>query len=276
MEHSYYTSLVLPTRIPDFKRLSWTSSEAQNIWEPRLKLIEQKVLEKSFLSVKEKVGKISIRTIPSYLLLNIARFKKKYDLEIETLNTNTIRSGTANRIFHKILISKKEDIDEYLYLFQNDEADALKATMNIPECCRESYSVFRNLGISDWLPVLANQDGKQVLEENLLLTKEGINSFQHIPCSDICSASKRIRSIETKLLEQVDQEASHWVDEILSWPTSWSSLHGIIEIKNPILRIIRSGDSLKEKITIEYRGESYPDEGATGVNFPYKKRNSVC
>ena len=58
---------------------------------------------------------------------------------------------------------------------------------------------------------------------------------------------------------------------VLSWPIEWSSLHGIAEIKTPILKLITVTDTFAHKHTVKRSGDSYPGEGAVGLAFPYHR-----
>jgi SAM-dependent methyltransferase len=61
-----------------------------------------------------------------------------------------------------------------------------------------------------------------------------------------------------------------WILEILHWPVEWSALHGIAEIKTPILKISTKTDATAKKYLIQRRGTRYPVEGAQGLKFPYQ------
>ena len=50
----------------------------------------------------------------------------------------------------------------------------------------------------------------------------------------------------------------------------WSGLHGIAEIKTPVLKISARTDATAQKYTVRWSGTGYPDEGATGLRFPYR------
>jgi hypothetical protein len=58
--------------------------------------------------------------------------------------------------------------------------------------------------------------------------------------------------------------------EILSWPVEWSALHGIAEIKTPILKVSTYTDSTAKKHIVRFNGIRYPSEGIVGLRFPYK------
>jgi hypothetical protein len=59
--------------------------------------------------------------------------------------------------------------------------------------------------------------------------------------------------------------------EILNWPVEWTALHGIGEIRTPILRACFATDATADKLTVQWEGTRYPEEGATGIAFPYRK-----
>ncbi len=59
--------------------------------------------------------------------------------------------------------------------------------------------------------------------------------------------------------------------EILSWPAEWSALHGIAEIKTPVLKVSTRTDATAKKYVVRRQGEKYPAEGARGLGFPYSQ-----
>jgi SAM-dependent methyltransferase len=68
------------------------------------------------------------------------------------------------------------------------------------------------------------------------------------------------------LTEEIEDLAA-----ILSWPVEWSSLHGIAEIKTPLLKLITDTDAFACKHAVRRGGDGYPTEGAMGLNFPYSR-----
>jgi hypothetical protein len=71
------------------------------------------------------------------------------------------------------------------------------------------------------------------------------------------------------------KEEMEWLRQILSWPVEWSALHGIAEIKTPLLKICTKTDATAGKSTVRWVGESYPEEGAQGLCFPYAARQNL-
>ncbi len=66
------------------------------------------------------------------------------------------------------------------------------------------------------------------------------------------------------------EEEMEWLLEILSWPLEWSCLHGIAEIKTPVLKVSTTTDATASKYVVRVQGDRYPAEGSQGLNFPYR------
>lgn len=62
---------------------------------------------------------------------------------------------------------------------------------------------------------------------------------------------------------------------MLNWPIRWSSLHGIAIITTPVLKIVTSSDALAETVIVDRNGPIYPDEGATGVDYPFRATRPI-
>jgi len=66
----------------------------------------------------------------------------------------------------------------------------------------------------------------------------------HRPCSFNCQATQHLATaydnLRAKVGSQPDQET---LAEVLSWPVEWSSLHGIVEVKLPVLKLCYDGDA---------------------------------
>jgi hypothetical protein len=72
-----------------------------------------------------------------------------------------------------------------------------------------------------------------------------------------------------------DEELA-WAEEIVSWPLEWSALHGIAEIKTPILKLAVRTDATVGKHVIRWHGLGLPAEAARGIGFAYRPpRNAL-
>jgi hypothetical protein len=71
-------------------------------------------------------------------------------------------------------------------------------------------------------------------------------------------------------------EAIDWLLEILSWPVERSCLHGIAELKSPVLKASYRTDVTAGRHVVRRLGDRFPEEGADGLGFPYRDHRSAC
>jgi SAM-dependent methyltransferase len=62
---------------------------------------------------------------------------------------------------------------------------------------------------------------------------------------------------------------------MLTWPMEWSALHGIAEIRTPLLKIATDAEATPEKHVVRTTGSAYPDEGARGIVYPYTRARQL-
>ena len=58
---------------------------------------------------------------------------------------------------------------------------------------------------------------------------------------------------------------------ILDWPMEWSALHGIAEVRTPVFKLAMDTDASAATYVVRHHGRSYPEHGATGLVFPYRR-----
>ena len=111
---------------------------------------------------------------------------------------------------------------------------------------------------------------------NMLWRWIGVRAVPHLPCSFDCAGTIRFGEQFLALGRRLGYaEEIGWIEEILSWPVEWSALHGIAEVKTPVLKMITATDATPYKYTVQIKGEKYPSEGATGLYFPYRKPAAI-
>jgi hypothetical protein len=71
------------------------------------------------------------------------------------------------------------------------------------------------------------------------------------------------------------EDAIAWTSEILRWPLEWSVLHGIAEMKTPIVKLCTNSVATPTQFTIRKSGSAYPEDGARGVDFPFQQQTAV-
>src|SRR5206468_4260350 len=90
---------------------------------------------------------------------------------------------------------------------------------------------------------------------NILWRWMGVRLVPHLPCrfdcGDTLALAERLRAVwvEAGFFEELG-----WAEEILRWPVEWSALHGIAEIKTPILKVATRTDATAGKYLVRYEG----------------------
>jgi hypothetical protein len=170
-------------------------------------------------------------------------------------------------------------------LWLSHDHDGIGTLLGYPSCCRGFFvNAWRadNRIDTTW-PMALGTSGRdsetQVVSvsgpdtTNVLWRWVDVRAVPHLPCSFECAPSASLGEDMLSLGTQmgfVDEVG--WCRDILSWPVEWSSLHGIAEIRTPVLRISTNTDTVDTKCVVRRPGTAYPEEGATGLTFPYQMR----
>ena len=159
--------------------------------------------------------------------------------------------------------------------------------LGYPACCRE---FFKRVWVDDALvdttwPMAVATPGAEVRDalievstppkSNILWRWMGVRPVSHLPCSFACDATMELadRLIEVGRSHGFNEEMDGML-QILDWPVEWSALHGVAEIKTPILKVSTRTDATPCKYTVRYKGRSTPPEAAQGLRFPFLAASS--
>ena len=101
--------------------------------------------------------------------------------------------------------------------------------------------------------------------------------WAHAPCRTCRAAStarrpssSRERSWRSAATAGFGEEMD-WLLEVLSWPVEWSALHGIAEIKTPVLKVSTRTDATARTLHgAAPRATGFPTEGAHGLRSPFE------
>jgi SAM-dependent methyltransferase len=189
---------------------------------------------------------------------------------------------------YRVVIGKPNDVAEFKAAFDNTDDRRMGQLLGYPDCCQDFFwEVWVDAAMVDttW-PMASNTvdtapgaadvtllDVEGPPENNILWRWAGLRAVPHLPCSFTCEATRQFadRLIQVGRDAGFDEEMD-WLLEILSWPVEWSALHGIAEIKTPILKVSSRTDATPIRYTVHYHGKGYPAEGALGLNPPYRQQ----
>ena len=108
----------------------------------------------------------------------------------------------------------------------------------------------------------------------LLRAALGLPTVWYVPCSLLCPhAREHERLVAAALDDETADGAIARLGQVDAWPVLWSGLHGIAEIKTPVLKLIQPTDPTVENLRVRLAGESVIEGAARGVRFPFASRS---
>jgi hypothetical protein len=99
----------------------------------------------------------------------------------------------------------------------------------------------------------------------------GVRAVPHLPCRLDCAATADLGRRLVEVGRQVGfAEEMDWLTEILSWSVEWSALHGIAQVKTPVLKVSTRTDATTRRYVVRRPGSTHPAEGVRGLAFPFE------
>jgi hypothetical protein len=276
--------------LPHFFRHAWTSDRARRHWEPRIHAVAIAVSEIQWLTVANGIRQCGI------VRLNTRELRiKRGDFKERGLNLTLIgrepcvgKSATSPHVpdklvRHYIALGKRDAAHELAREVRVDNHKAVGALLGYPDCCVESFLSKKDIDRT-WSMAQAATSGSVVLQDrggtieiskpslaNIMLRALGLHAVFHVPCRFDCPKSiecaEQMIGIGCKEGFELEME---WLCEVLSWPIEWNALHGIAEIKTPILKCSESTDATATLHRILVEGTTFPAEGAKGIGHAYE------
>lgn len=266
--------------LPAFVRIAWTSDTARQVWLPRLQAVIRACAKTELVASAFGVRKCALVLISDKDFPELEPFWQGRELTALKLKPQPETGLSAP--FH-YAVGSAQDVRAFEEAWNAQDTDYMGELLGYPACCRRSFHKHCIEGkLLDPIFTMADtglhsSDAKPVFEisgpifTNVLWKPIGIRAVPHLPCRFDCDATC---SWGQSFLQATAELGFHdelsWLLEILSWPAEWSALHGIAEIKTPILKIGTRTDATSHKIVVRRLGDHYPAEGAQGLFFPYQ------
>lgn len=276
--------------MPNFARICWVSELARNTWSPRFLRIIRAWSDVEWLSVRNGVRKCAmISPAPMQAPIGGPRWNNEGLAHLALGRTSSSGNGLSfSRTFQSeevrfIALGEPQHLRTLEEAWKAQDHSEIGAHLGYPQCCTCAFTkrcVDGNATDPTWaiascsvsptasIDIDADRPGRSIA--NIFWRGVGIRAIPHLPCKIDCSPSIHLASgfLNTGMRFAFGEEMD-WLEEILQWPLEWSALHGIAEIKTPILKISARTDPTSEKITLRWHGSAYPEEGARGRRFPY-------
>jgi hypothetical protein len=284
----------LPFVLPGFTRTSWVSDRAREVWEERLKNAARAWRKIELESVQEGLRPAGLFPMRPEDFARRELEARERGLAIKTVaqvrrqasySVVTTRAKEGDPTSLRVAIGQREAVERISLAYSGGDLVTVGTALGYPGCCcRFFQQQWVQSGYRDttWPMAAAghthsSEDFRDLHcegppEANTLWLWLGIRAVAHLPCRFDCADTVALARayLEFGKRLRLEKEVEDLIT-ILSWPVEWSSLHGIAEIKTPILKIITMTDAFAYKHTVRRSGDSYPAEGAVGLTFPYHR-----
>ncbi|MGH9280203.1 MAG: class I SAM-dependent methyltransferase [Acidimicrobiales bacterium] len=285
--------------LPDFTRLTWVSDHAEAVWRPRLDRITAAWAEVEWLAVAAGARPCAVTmATPDEFLTVAPRWADRelfaLPVEIQGLSrqpytATAVPTELGQPFVFRFVVGRPADVRRFKRAWDAADQDAIGDLLGYPRCCTE---FFRRVWVDDGMvdttwPMAAatapgGGDGSATIElrgpaqANILWRWAGVRAVPHLPCRFDCPATV---ALADALVDVGRQEGfateMGWLLEVLGWPAEWSALHGIAEVRTPIVKVVTRTDATARTYTVRRHADTYPREGATGLRFPCRAPGSL-
>jgi hypothetical protein len=280
--------------LPDFTRISWVSDKARATWEPRIQRIGNAWSEIEWRSVLSGSRPCALTSVSADRL--IARTGEWAAGGLSTMPvamsgttpgyaSTSVAPRAGEPFEYRVAVGGLADVAALKKAIDAGDDGAMGRLLGFPACC---IAFFRRVWVNDacvdttWA-MAANsgspsEDGRLIevdsstpFQANILWRWMGVRAVPHLPCSFSCSHTvdfaKRLMGLGRDLGFATEME---WMEEILNWPASWSALHGIAQVKTPVLKVSTRTDATAHEFVVRRPGRRMPEEAAAGLVFPFR------
>ena len=280
--------------LPDFTRVSWVSDRARGVWQPRLARIATAWAEIEWRSVEFKIRRCALTSVSSEQLVArsaecAARGLSMMPVAMSGTSPGYASTSIAPRMGepfeYRVAVGALADVAELKQAIDAGDDRTMGQLLGFPECCigffrrtwvdegcvDTTWAMAANGGRVDDSGRVIEIDGATPFQANILWRWMGPRAVPHLPCSFTCEATVAFADTLIAFGRERGYSAEmEWLEEILSWPASWSALHGIAEIKTPVVKVSTRTDATAHEFVVRRHGHRLPPEAAAGLGFPFR------
>lgn len=289
----------LPFRLHDFTRLAWVSDPAREVWEPRVRRVAAMLPELELRTIEGGGRRAALRVVAegelgslraelsrrqlAMLPLQGLRQSRNYSAALAPCQT-----GQPDAYWY--VIGLQHTVAQVAGLFIDNDNDAIGEMLGYPPCCVSFFQrtwVAAGMLDTTW-PAAAGSACVRFRSEREIdipavsacaphLRWLGVRAVFHLPCSYDCEASDQLAQRHLDLARDLGfSEEAEWLRQMLGWPAEWSALHGIAEIRTPIVKVVTRTDATARKYVMRYHGRGLagmPEDAPAGLVFPFRSRS---
>jgi hypothetical protein len=279
--------------LPEFTRLAWVSDEARRVWEPRLWRINEAWRDIEWRAIVAGVRRCAVAVVtPEALVARALRWAgaglaavplEMLQISGQPYEASAQTAQPGEPFTFRVVVGSPDDVARFGAAWREADQETIGDLLGYPTCCRQ---FFQRVWVDDamvdttWPMAVASVDGEAPstcievqgpAQANILWRWLGPRAVPHLPCRFDCRATV---AFADELVE-VGRAAGYavemdWLLTVLDWPVEWSALHGIAEIKTPIVKVSTATDATATKYTVRRRGHPGPAETPRGLGFPWE------
>ena len=280
--------------LPDFTRVSWVSDSARAVWEPRIHRIGQAWSQIEWRSVVAGKRRCALTSVWAEQLVPRSMEWAAHGLSMMPVATSGVTPGYASTSVaprvgepfeYRVAVGSIADVSAFKAAIDAGDDGTMGRLLGFPACC---VAFFRRVWVNDacvdttWAMASAtggaDQSGRRIeldrdtpFQANILWRWMGVRAVPHLPCSFVCPHTVEFANALMAIGRELGYTAEMaWIEEILNWPASWSALHGIAEVKTPILKTSTRTDATSHTFVVHRPGHRMPEEASTGLTFPFR------
>ena len=277
----------LPFKLAEFApRVLWASRQARDVWEPRIKAVSAAwiVAERQSVALgrrRSALQHVTPEELPALMAwaakngltaLPLAQVKR-----VTGYKSASEPMPVSGPFDYKVAITEPEHSAAWAEAWAKSDDDKIGELLGTPFCCRKFFQKYwkEERWFDTTVPMVLHYPDQPVLAAkalNMFWRWLGVRPVSHLPCDHFCAQSL---DLACDMRDAMPEQERVWLQEILSWPVSYTSYAGQAEITTPILRMNVPTDALAQRVEIRYQGTGYPAEGASGIGFPLRKSAPV-
>jgi hypothetical protein len=286
----------LPFRLHDFTRFAWVSDEARAVWEQRIHRVTDMLFEIETEAIAEGNRKCALRSLTveqmdktrttlaargiGLVVLQPIRMSSSYSSTLEPCRGET---PTA----YWCALGIEPFLPEMGKAFHDNDQRTIGRLLAYPDCCNDFFQrTWVDAGMVDttWPMAAATTSARRENSHSIVIDATslcgmqlrwlGVRAVFHLPCACDCEPSIALAQQHLKLAAEAGfTDEVDWLRKMLAWPVEWSALHGIAEVRSPVVKIVTRTDATPAKYTVRYQGHQHgiPQEAGTGLVFPFNR-----
>lgn len=289
----------LPAIYPDrlnfvlrgFVRKAWASAAAERTWSSRFARVRAAVSRVEWMSVVRGLRPCALFQLCSHEIESCASLWAAEGLAWKRLSESSPRIGAwwldadlpRSSVSCPVVVGREQENSNFEQAWNAGDHDRIGELLGYPPCCRsffEEVALAQSCVDTVWamsaqeLHIQDRVSGRLAdgpVASNILLQSLGVRAIPHCPCSFRCRETARLAEDLNGVAAAIGNEEEYgWLACILSWPAEWSALHGIAEIRTPVLKVCTPTDATASEYVVRWKGTALPTEAARGLNFPYR------